>query len=112
LHRWSGLKFISLPDDPDFFQVLATKVVPLDPRRSGVEFHKRCAGCGRFESVIHGGESLVLKPGVRIPPRGFVRTDLEFASEDEKFPLILCGLRVGEALKKSRLRGLVLEPLS
>jgi len=111
LNQLTGLKFIPLPEDPDFFQVIATKVVAVDSAKTGVEFDKRCKKCGRHESVTLGGRDLVLKPSARIPARGFARTDLEFASEDEKCPIILCGHDAGEILKKAKLRGMVLEPL-
>jgi hypothetical protein len=112
VNRLSGLKFVPLPDDPKFFQVIATHLVPVDARKSGVEYDKQCRKCGRYESVTLGGGDLVLGPRARIPARGFVRTDLEFASLDEKCPMFLCGLNAGEILQKARLRGLVLEPLA
>src|SRR6187401_857540 len=100
-HRLSGLEFIPLPDDSAFFQVRASKTVKLDP--SVAEFENECPRCGRFESVV-GGDPVLLRKGERIPPGGFVRTDLEFGSEDEKSPMLLCGVKVGEVLTAARLR--------
>jgi hypothetical protein len=46
-----------------------------------------------------------LKEGAVIPENGFVRTDLEFASHDEKSPVLLCGHLAAEALEHAELSG-------
>ncbi len=102
-----GLKFIRLPDDPNFFQIQAELVVALAP--TGTRFEKQCPVCGIYESVICPSERL--KEGQALPDRGFARSDLEFASCDEKHPLLFCGPATGEVLKNANLKGLYLKEL-
>lgn len=101
----SGLRFIPLPDDPEFSKIQAIEVVAFDAERRKTRFIKQCATCGQFESVV-GATPVYLKERSTVSDLGFVRTDLEFASDDEKHPLLLCGLSAGKALKNAKLKGL------
>ena len=107
-NRLEGLVFQELPSAPDFLAVMATDVVQFDAKERETRFINKCPVCGRFEEVI-GATPAYLMEGEVVPDRGFVRSDLEFASFDEKGPLILCGPAAGEVLKKARFRGLDLE---
>ena len=109
-HGWTGLTLTPLPDDPTFSSVVAIEKVEFDVERRGTRFIDFCATCGRYKEVI-GAHPVYLKPGNVIPDTGFVRTDLEFASGDEKGPLILCGRSVGQILQRGALRGLELLPV-
>ena len=106
----TGLRFISLPKDKAFYAIQAVRRVAFDPTRSNTRFIDRCPTCGRYESVV-GVTPVALKPGEKIQPKEFVWTDLEFASEDEKHPLLLCGVEAGQILKRAKLRGLDIEPI-
>jgi len=106
----TGLEFTSLPRDPDFSAINSPDVVQFDAERAHTQFINRCSTCGRYKEVI-GPDPVSLKPGNTIPDRGFVRTDLEFASGDEKHPLILCGTTTGQILKQSGLKGLELQAI-
>jgi hypothetical protein len=101
----TGLKFVPLPDDPGFYQIMATATVEFDAERRGTRFDKQCPACQRFRSVT-GATPVFLKPGSTVPDCGFVRSDLEFASGDEKHPLLLCGPSAGKVLKAAKLKGL------
>ena len=103
-----GLSFTALPDDPEFFQLTASACVEMDLEKSTIRFIDRCTTCGRWESVV--GPLIVLKEGATIPERAFVRSDIEFASGDEKSPLILCDHETGTILREAKLKGLCLEP--
>lgn len=105
LNGLSGLWFVPLPDDSAFFNIQATDIVAFDAERRGTRFIKQCDSCGQFESVA-GATPIYLKEGSTIADLGFVRTDLEFGSEDEKHPLLLCGPSAGKALKHAKLKGL------
>jgi ribosomal protein S27AE len=105
----TGLKFIPLPDDPDFFQIQATEIVPFDAEASGTRFGDRCSRCGQYKWIVTPRR--VLKEKSTIPANGFVRTDLEFAGDDEKHPLLLCGQTAGDVLKAAKLKGLDLVPI-
>jgi hypothetical protein len=100
-----GLRFIPLLDHPAFSSVQAMASVEFDAERRGTRFVKQCFFCGRYESVV-GATPVFLKECSTIPDQAFVRTDLEFGSNDEKHPLLLCGPAAGRALKNANLKGL------
>jgi hypothetical protein len=104
----SGLEFIPLTND--FWSVRALAVVVFDARRRGTRFENQCEACGQYESVI-GSSPAYLVGGSEVPDMGFARTDLEFASEDEKSPVLICGDAAAEVLRDANLRGLELEPV-
>lgn len=54
---------------------------------------------------------MFLMPGASVPAKGFVRTDLEFGSGDEKTPLVLCGDEAANELRRVKLRGVDLMPV-
>lgn len=104
----SGLMFRQLPDDPEFFAIRPERSVEYDADRRGTRFIKPCAQCGCYESVV-GATPVYLKPGAGVEPNEFVRTDLEFGSDDEKSPLLLCGNSAAAALQAADVKGLELE---
>ena len=101
----SGLTFQQLPNDPTFFAIRAKRAVAFDAERRKTRFINPCSKCGRFETVV-GATPVFLKTGSRIGNREFVRTDLEFASGDEKHPLLLCGEVAAKSLSEAKLKGL------
>lgn len=104
----SGLHFRQLPDDPDFFAIRPERAVEYDPERRGTRFENRCSQCGLYESVA-GATPVFLKQGATVKSDEFVRTDLEFGSDDEKSPLLLCGSLAAKAMKAAGLKGLDLK---
>lgn len=104
----TGLIFRQLPDDPEFFAIRPERAVEYDAERRGTRFIKPCAHCGCYESVV-GATPVFLKPNANIKSNEFVRSDLEFASDDEKSPLELCGDAAATALRAARLKGLEIE---
>jgi hypothetical protein len=105
--KLEGLLFERLPDDPVFYRVLAKRAVEFDAQRRMTSFTRLCPECGRFASVI-GATPVYLKPGFQIGVREFVRSDLEFGSNDGKHPLLLCGEIAAKTLSAATLKGLVL----
>lgn len=103
-----GLEFTRLPDDGDFYSIQATHIVHVDPEKSMTRFVEQCPTCGIYESVV--GPYTVLREGETIPECGFARTDLEFASGDEKHPQLLCGQEVADVLLSANLKGVDLIP--
>jgi hypothetical protein len=102
--KLTGLVFRQLPRDQSFFAVRATKAVPFDAKRRKTEFIDRCSECGNFESVV-GATPVLLQPGSAVAATELVRTDLEFGSDDEKSPLLLCGETAANELSAAKLRG-------
>jgi hypothetical protein len=100
-----GLSFSVLPDDPRYFKLTADIIVAFDSQKRGTQFIDQCPSCGRYKSVI-GSTPVFLKEGSVVPENGFARTDLEFASGDEKHPKLLCGLSAGVVLTAANLKGI------
>ncbi len=100
---FSGLEFRLLYDT--FYFVLPTEQVRFDFARRKTRFMKQCDACQFYESVT-GATPVFLKRGETISPRAFARTDIEFGSGDEKAPLYLCGVDVGQTLREADLAGL------
>lgn len=109
-YAFDGLIAKQLPSDPDFYAISSDVVVKYDTERRGTRFLGYCSTCGMYDEVI-GADPVMLRVGELIPDRGFAQTDIEFASHDEKHPLLLCGLSVGELLGKSGMRGLDLRSI-
>ena len=101
-----GLNFIALKNG--FYFIRPINVVNFDSERRKTRFINQCKKCGMYESIA-GSSPVFLKENETIPAKGFVRTDLEFGSDDEKHPLVLCGLEVGKILKKNKLSGIELD---
>jgi hypothetical protein len=99
----SGLAF--RPLQAGFFAARSVHTVPFDAARRKTRFEKRCGVCGEFESVV-GATPAFLRPGAHVPDNGFVRTDLEFGSNDEKGPVELCGDDIARRLQDANLSGL------
>ena len=107
-NKLTGAVFLPLPSDPSFFRITSVKIVKFDPVPAKTEFENLCPTCGQYESVTRT-KPLTLKKRSVVPDMGFARTDLEFASDDEKHPLLLCGVSAGKMLKEAGLRGLEFE---
>lgn len=103
----TGLQFTQLAH-PDLFAVQASTIVQYDSVRRGTRFEKKCDVCGRYKYVA-GATPAYLMPGSNVPPLGFARTDIEFASNDEKHPLLICGDEAAAILRAANLKGLELK---
>lgn len=107
----TGLVFRHLPDDLDFWEIQATKIVRFDSERGKPRFLKKCHECGHYKEILRP-MGIVLEPGTKIGNREFVRTDIQFGSGDAKKPSILCGTEAGRVLEEAKLKGLDLSPIS
>jgi hypothetical protein len=99
----AGLGFHPL--QAGLFAARSVDAVPFDAERRETRFEGRCATCGLYESVV-GATPVFLRTGAHVPDDGFVRTDLEFGSDDEKSPLELCGNKMAARLSLAKLRGI------
>lgn len=102
----TGLRFTAL--NGGFSAIRPEREVAYDSGRRGTAFETQCPQCGRFNAIA-GATPAFLIPPVVVGPREFVRSDVEFGSNDEKAPLILCGADAAKVLKSARLNGLELE---
>lgn len=101
----TGLVFTPL--QAGLFSIRPEVSVPFDAERRGTRFLKQCQVCGQYESVV-GATPVFLAAKSVIPERGFVRTDIEFGSFDEKHPVVLCGDEAAKVLMSANLKGLTL----
>ena len=101
----TGLEFTPL--QAGLFSIRPKVSVPFDAARRGTRFLKQCRVCGQYESVVRASP-VFLAANAIVPERGFVKTDLEFGSSDEKHPLVLCGGEAAKVLMSANLKGLTL----
>jgi hypothetical protein len=106
---YQGLQFVEFPKDPFHFHLIVTNQVIFDAERRKTAFDKLCPVCGNYESVI-GANPAYLKITEPLPD-GFYRTDLLFASGDEKSPLIIVGIETADKLKDAKLKGVDFRPV-
>jgi hypothetical protein len=106
--KYTGLEFGQFKNDPNHFDLQVEPVIPFDAKRRETRFIKLCQVCGNYESVV-GAYPSYLKCSDPLPD-GFYRSDLLFASGDEKHPVFYVGAETKEKLKRARLTGLELEP--
>lgn len=97
-----GMAFRPLQEG--LFAARPTAVVAFDAERRGTRFEDKCETCGSYESVV-GAIPVMLRAGEAVGANAFARTDLDFASNDEKHPLVLCGDEAASTLKNGKLRG-------
>jgi hypothetical protein len=102
----TGLQFTALSHN--LHAIRATEIILYDAIRRGTQFENKCDTCGQYESVV-GATPAYFKPGSSVPPLGFARSDIEFATKDEKKPLLICGDDAGALLKGAKLKGLDLQ---
>ena len=102
-NKMFGLKFTELSNG--YCAIMPERIVKFDAVTRKSRFENQCATCGNYESVVGAKPAFLVRP-VNIEPLEFVRTDLEFASNDEKGPLIICGEAAGEILAISHLAGI------
>jgi hypothetical protein len=102
----TGLHFV--PVGLEHFAIKSDSFVAFDTARRKTRFENRCNVCGNWKDIV-GATPVFLKEGAVIPSNGFVRTDIEFASGDEKSALLLCGEQAAMTLKKAKLKGMDLE---
>lgn len=104
------MDLIQVNEKPPLYDFQPRRIIPYDVECGPPRFENRCPTCGQYESVI--GPTYSCLKGITAPiETGIYRTDLEFASNREKHPLIIAGVQTAELIKKERMRGLVLNPI-
>lgn len=102
-NKLRGLRFH--PVGNGFRVLLASRRVVFDSVSRRTRFENQCRACGHFEAVA-GATPAFLCPPVDVARDEFVWTDVEFGSNDEKRPLLICGDIAGTALQRAKLMGL------
>jgi hypothetical protein len=105
-YRW--IKFGEFENDPNHFHLILRRVVKFDAVRRKTRFEHLCPHCGNYESIVGVKPAYLL---VNEPlGDGFYRSDLLFASGNEKHPLTFVGIQTRAKLKLSGLKGLEFAP--
>lgn len=103
---YTGLHFIPLPSDPEFFYVKIESRLQCDMQAQKTRCENFCPECENFESVV-GVTPAYLKNVTKPLPDGFYRSEQSFASGNEKSPLIIVGLDTYQKLKREKLTGII-----
>jgi hypothetical protein len=101
----TGLNFAPLPAEPGYFALDADQVIEFDSDRRKTRFEQHRPCCNRFHSVA-GATPAFLKSPQSLSATQAARTDVMFGSGDGKSSLIIIPLKLGNALKRSKLSGL------
>jgi hypothetical protein len=105
--KYSGISFLEFELDEQHFHVIVERQVPFDFERRQTRFENLCQVCGNYESIA-GATPAFLR--VQAPlADGIYRTDLLFASGDEKCPLHIVGIDTKAKLIEAGLRGICFE---
>jgi hypothetical protein len=105
---YEGLQFLEFDTDELHFHVILENVVPFDAVRRKTRFEKLCGTCGNYESVV-GVTPAYLK--VKSPLADAIyRTDLLFASGNEKRPAKFVGIETKSKIEVAGLRGVYFHP--
>lgn len=105
---YKGPTFLSFETDPDHHHLIVAPQVAFDAKRRGTRFENLCPVCGNYESVI-GARPCDLLVDDPLADE-FFRTDLMFASGNEKHPLVIVGIKTKERLLAAGLKGLEFSP--
>jgi hypothetical protein len=102
----SGIDFLSFDADDEHFHVILRNVVPFDAAKARTRFENLCEVCGNYESII--GVTPFLKVSAPLAD-GIYRSDLLFASGNEKGPAEFAAPLTREKMITARLRGIHFE---
>ncbi len=106
---YRDISFEEFAEDKRHFNFMPLTVVKFDAVSRMTSFEKLCPECGSYESVTGAYPAYVLLSEPLAD--GFYRSDLLFASGDEKHPIIFVGAETKDKLAKSGLKGLEFSPL-
>jgi hypothetical protein len=105
---YQGVRFETFENNPHHFHLKVDEVVSFDAVRRKTRFENLCPECGNYESVVGAKPAYLLID--HILKDEFFRSDLLFASGNEKHPLTIVGVETKAKLKVSGLKGLEFSP--
>jgi hypothetical protein len=105
-NEYKNLKFTKLPLVPNFFQFSVEE----NTLKYNFSFRENlCEKCGQYESVV--GPSLNIDDINEILKDGFYKSDLWFASGNEKSPVIVIAPSTKKKLEKENFKNLCLKQI-
>lgn len=103
--NYRNLIFHTIDNEPEFFFMESTQIIPLDYKRREVMFIDLCSVCNRYAEVI-GATPSYLESEFEIEKNRFYRSEYEFGSYNYKSPLIIVSLEIATDLANQKFRGL------
>lgn len=104
----NGARFLPFINDENHFHLVVDRIVPFVVSEQSPKFYKYCSTCKIYGDIILASKVYI---STTVPLLdGFYRTDLVFASGNEKHPLVLVGTDTKSKLKAVGLKGLEFEP--
>jgi hypothetical protein len=100
--KLSGLEFLKLPADDEFFVVRSNTISKFDTVARKTKFDSLCDVCGFYRAVAGATPAYIMER----PETDFSRTDIVFGSGNCRSPLIIATEYAKNALRKERLKGL------
>ena len=107
---YNSIEFKGFDADPDFFALMPLTIVEFDTDRNEPRYENYCEECGNFESVV-GPFPVYLKDVSKPLADGFYRTDLLFASGNEKSPLTIIGPNIKDAILREGFKNISFEEI-
>jgi hypothetical protein len=104
LQNYSGVVFHEFDLDEIHFHVTFEHIVAFDTVRRKTRFEKLCPTCGNYESVV-GAKPAYLKLDSSLSD-GFYRSDLLFASGNEKRPAKFVATMTKEKMLAAGIKGI------
>lgn len=96
--------FDEFENEPNFFHLNVTEILRFNPDCAKTRFIKKCSVCGNFESVVGIKPACFFVDGP--VPFGIYRSDVAFASGNEKHPLIVISFEIFDIFNQAGLKGL------
>ncbi|MBU0982129.1 Zn-ribbon domain-containing protein [Patescibacteria group bacterium] len=109
--KYRNLEFDEFDTTNKFYIIRPTEILEYDLTRSHPRFDKFCDTCRNFESVTKPYPAYIQNITKELAD-GFYRSDLMFASGNEKSPLIIIGKETRERLKKEKMKGLEFQEIN
>lgn len=106
--KFQGLKFISIPSDPDRFLVICTNLVATNEKLAGFENIDLCSACGRYKEKVVGP----MLQGMELPDSDLTFFASKIANENVKvsYRPIFASNTIVKVLKKAKIKGICYVP--
>lgn len=105
--EFSGIDFIDLPNDKEFFYLKSNNVVKFDIEKRETRFENYCHACGNY-GAIAGANPAFIKGKLS---SDICRTDIMFGSGNEKHHLLLISSKAKDIVTREKIRGIYFEEI-
>ena len=100
--KLSGVEFLTLPSDPEFFVVRPTSFTPFDSESRKTNFESLCTACGFYKAVAGATPAFLLSQ----PETDLSGTDIIFGSGNSRGRLLISTDGTKKLLTAEKLTGL------